>query len=558
MKIGLSLLAVGVLPWSQGSNTEEFVTLRGNKAVVHKRTVRPHQTEEAKKPENMVHRDPIVEPHHKHTVKLRGTSKSGKVKEVAVDYDILDSDIHHEHHYHNYHGHHEEETHHTTTEQESETRSRPNQKKPKTTEKSKQPETAETIGHNADSPSRLRQNKKADNPKQTETTLSQQAPVQPESSQGSATQEVSMPEIPRVAVPVQVETPHLESAPEEQQIPVAQPSAQGSTTEEASQRRRGRKPSKRGEHLNLLPHSNADEHFNETLFEQLYNSPFDLYENAIGHKLEEEDSFPVLTMPTWYNVTGVFSAFSKTATPLIFENSQILLDWDSIQSASPVVSNELHQFMADVNFHTNVIIGKSFGKVDTQPFLGLVLTYYQFGVEKNVLVPFAKIEDFFDERYTSHHHILDRDTRNLEIDALHQLLEQKGNHTSQHRLLQLRDTRAEQLENLEIIRFQQLFQVLIRRSFLFSFGYADCLHQDPYGLRACLDETFEDVVHRETTTRGALDEQLFHELEEINRVFHSHVSEACISVQGSGQDPLRTGSCSNIQDLRRFVISTLQ
>jgi hypothetical protein len=489
MKIGLSLLAMGVLPLIQGSRTEEFVTLRGNKAVVHKRTLRPYQTEEAKEPENLVHRDALVEPHHMHTVKLRGTSRLGKVKEVNVDFDK----IHHEQHTHHYPGHHEEETH-TTMEQEAETRSRPNQKNPKTTEKSKQPETHE-----------------------------------------------------------------LESVPEELPIPVAQPTAQEVATEDSPKRQRGgRRLSKKGQNLHLLPHSNAEEHFNETMFAQLYNSPFELYENAIGHKLEEDDPFPVLAMPTWFNVQGVFSAFSKTATPLIFENSQVLLDWESIKAASPVVSHDLHHFIADSNFHTNVIIGKSFGKLKVESFLGLVLTYYQFGVEKNVLVPFAKIEDFFDETYTSHHHILERDTINLEIDALHQLLEQKGNHTSQHRLLQLRDTRVEQLEDLEIIRFQQLFQVLIRRSFLFSFGYADCLHQDPYGLRACLEETFEDVVQRETTMRGALDEQLFHELEEINRVFHSHVSEACISVQGSGQDPLRAGSCSNIQDLRRFVISTFR
>lgn len=502
MKIGKSLLAMGVLPLIQGSSTEKFVTLRGNKAVVHKRTLHPHQTEEAKKPENLVHRDPLVEPHHKHTAKLRGTSRSGKVKEVIVDFDKIESflhqasDIHHEHLYHHYYGHHKEETHTTTEQQEAETRSRPNQKNPK------------TIEHHADMPPRTSQEKKAG---------------------------------------------------EEQPIPIAQPAAQGSTTEGAPKiRRAGRSQAKRGQNLHLLPHSNSDEHFNQTMFEQLYMSPFDLYENALGHKLEEEDPFPVLTMPTWYNVTGVFSAFSKTVTPLIFENSQILLDWESIKAASPVVSNELHQFISDSNFHTNVIIGKCFGKRETQSFLGLVLSYYQFGVEKNVLIPFAKVEDFFDETYTSHHHILDKDTRNLEIDALHQLLEQKGNHTSQHRLFQLRDTRVEQLENLEIVRFQQLFQVLIRRSFLFSFGYADCLHQDPYGLRACLDNTFVHVVDRETSMRGALDEQLLRELEEINRDFHSRVSEACISVQGSGQDPLRAGDCSNIQDLRQFVTSTFR
>jgi hypothetical protein len=509
MKIGFTLLAIGVLPLIliQGSSTEEFVTLRGNKAVVHKRTIRPNQTEESRKPENLVHRDTLVEPQtlHKPTTKrLRGTSRSGEVKEVNVDL---------QHHYRHYHGHHEEETH-TTTEQEVETKPRPNQKKPNTNEMSQQSGTVPTIEHHAD-----------------------------------------MPPKPK---PIQ------ESVNEEQPIPVAQPTAQGSTTtteEDPKRRRSGRTPGKKGQNLHLLPHSdNADEHFNETLFEQLYMSPFDLYENAVGHKLEEEDSFPVLTMPTWYNVTGVFSAFSKTATPLIFENSQILLDWESIKAASPVVSNELHQFIADSNFHANVIIGKCFGKLETQSFLGLVLSYYQFGVQKNVLIPFAKIEDFFDETYTSHHHILDRDTKNLEIAALHQLLEHKASHVelSQHRLLRLRDTRAEQLDNLEIIRFQQLFQVLIRRSFLFSFGYADCLHEDPYELRACLDNTFEHVVSRETAMRGALDEQLFHELEEINSAFHSHVSEACISVQGSEQDPLRVGSCSDMQDLRRFVTSTFQ
>lgn len=520
MKLGFSILAMGMLPMMQGSKTEEFVTLRGSKAVVHKRTIRPHQTEEAKKPENLVHRDPLVEPHHKHTAKLRGTSRSGEVKEAIVDLDKVKPFLHR--YLYPPKVEHQEEEIHATTEQEAETGLRPNQKKPKT-EEPKQSGTAETSEHHAGMENTA-----------GETETIWQGPV----------------------LPVMLQ---MESVSEEQPIPVAQPTAQESTTEEISKRfRAGRTPAKKGKNQHLLPNSNADEHFNETLFEQLYMSPFDLYENAVGYKLEEEDPFPILNMPTWYNVTGVFSAFSKTVTPLIFENLQILLDWESIKAASPVVSNELQQFITDSNFHTNVIIGKCFGKLETQSFLGLVLSYYQFGVEKNVLIPFAKIGDFFDETYTSHHHILDRDTRNLEIDALHQLLEQEGNSTSQHRLLQLSDTRAEQLENLEIVRFQKLFQVLIRRSFLFSFGYADCLHQEPYDLRACLDNTFVHVVERETTMRGALDEQLFHELEEINRVFHSHVSEACISVQGSGIDPLHAGSCSDIQDLRRFVTSTFQ
>jgi hypothetical protein len=311
--------------------------------------------------------------------------------------------------------------------------------------------------------------------------------------------------------------------------------------------------------LYVLPTA-SDEYFNQSLFEHLNNAPFDLYEQALGHhKADYYDvslGFPVFTMPTWHNTTGIFSGFSKTAVPMIFENTQILLDWKNILATSNGASRKLIEFIGDSNFHASLIIAKCYGGNTVTHFIGLVVSYYQFGVEKNILVPFARVEDFFEDM--AHSNMFDPSTKHLEVEALNRMLNHKQpNMTVPHQAMQIRDARQVGLENFEINRFQQLFQVLIRRSFLFSFGYADCLHQDPYNLRQCLGETFKDVVKLETNVRGSLDAENAAQLEAINDVYHSNVSEACIMVQGGRMDYVGRGSCYDMGDVRSFVHSSI-
>jgi hypothetical protein len=261
-------------------------------------------------------------------------------------------------------------------------------------------------------------------------------------------------------------------------------------------------------------------------------------------------------VPEWYNLTGVFSGFSKKATPLIFENAQFLLHWQDIVATSGGASDELTEFMANSNFRASLIIGKSFAESAKTNFLGLVVSYYQYGAEKNVLIPFAKLEDFFDD--TSEQHLLDPDTKSLELQAMHDMLDEHRSNSTQfyHPAMEVSDERKQQLEDLEIIHFQKLFQLLIRRSFLFSFGYADCLMSESDNLRACLDDTFYSVVKMETSVRGALDDQIVERLAEINGSFHSKVKEACVMVQGIGTGMLYgSGSCKDANDMSAFVSS---
>lgn len=330
---------------------------------------------------------------------------------------------------------------------------------------------------------------------------------------------------------------------------------ENSTTSHFQQDAEGDFDWKRDREMFKLPTGLAS-HFNETLFDELHDAPFRVYEEALGHSLEEDESFPVFALPQWLNTTGVFTGFSKGAKPLIFENVQFLLHWDEIVSAvnSPV-GPELMDHIVNNNFQASLIIGKSVGDGSHVPFIGMVVCYYQFGNPKNVLVPFSKLEDFFDD--TSEKHLLDPDTKTLEMAALHEMLQQKRSSTESHfyhPALAHSEERRAQLENLEITHFQKLFQLLIRRSFLFSFGYADCLLNEPHHLRSCLDDTFYNLIKMETSVRGALDDQIVEQLAEINETFHSKVSEACISVQGSGTGIMYgTGSCYSTNDLGAFV-----
>eukprot|EP00934_Nitzschia_sp_Nitz4_P007045 Nitzschia sp. Nitz4//scaffold90_size81538//40194//41321//NITZ4_005320-RA/size81538-processed-gene-0.50-mRNA-1//-1//CDS//3329560014//7035//frame0 len=310
---------------------------------------------------------------------------------------------------------------------------------------------------------------------------------------------------------------------------------------------------KRDRSMYSLP-TGFDTYFNQTLFNILHDAPFHIYEDALGHSLES-DSFPVFALPEWYHLTGVFSGFSKKASPLIFENLQFLLEWEDIVESNVGVGSRLGTFIEDNNFRANVIIGKSIGdNARSVPFIGMVVSYYQYGSKKNVLVPFARLEDFFDD--SSEMHLLNPDTKNLEMDALHELLDQARSNTTHfyHPALAHTEERKAQLEDLEIIHFQKLFQLLIRRSFLFASGYADCLLNEPHGLRQCLDSTFYSIIKMETNVRGALDDQILEQLAEINHTFHSKVSEACISTQNNGLGIIYgSGSCSQAHDLAAFV-----
>ena len=122
--------------------------------------------------------------------------------------------------------------------------------------------------------------------------------------------------------------------------------------------------------------------------------------------------------------------------------------------------------------------------------------------------------------------------------------------------MEVSDERKQQMEDLEIIHFQKLFQLLIRRSFLFSFGYAHCLMSESDHLRECLDDTFYSVVKMETSIRGALDDHIVERLGEINGSFNSKVREACIMVEGTGTGMLYgSGSCKDTNGLSSFVRS---
>lgn len=290
------------------------------------------------------------------------------------------------------------------------------------------------------------------------------------------------------------------------------------------------------------------------MYEDLHSAPFRLYEETVGHKLARGESFPVFAVPQWLDMIGVFTGFSKQATPLIFENLKYLLTWDDILEASTGATVELSEYIAEHNFRANVIIGKSIGNGANIAFIGMMLSYYQHGSEKNVLVPFSKLDDFFDD--TSEKHLLDPETKHLEMEALHSMLEERrsGSETFYHPALAYTDERKNRLKTMEVRHFQKLFQLLVRRSFLFSYGYADCLMNEGNELRQCLDGVYDYIIKMETTVRGALDEQILEELSDINETFHGKISEACVTVQGYSTGMMYgAGSCDNVYDLSAFV-----
>jgi hypothetical protein len=290
--------------------------------------------------------------------------------------------------------------------------------------------------------------------------------------------------------------------------------------------------------LHALPSGTLDREFNATLYQELHNAPFEIYESAFDvGKEEREDSFPIFIVPDWNkDATGVFSGFSRTATPLTFQNMQFLLSWNDIVEASTGAQEELNNFMYRNNFEASLFIGKTLGDaVSNVPFLGLVVSYKQSS-QKNILIPFAKLENFF--HGTSEKHLLSESIHHLEYDALQEMLDKERASNSTNSFFHpeiVADTRnnnrKEQLEDIEALHFRRLFQLLIRRTFLFSFGYADCLKEEPHTLRSCLDDTFSLVVQMEAAVRDAMDDQLIEELAKVTKLANApKIREACISV----------------------------
>ena len=310
----------------------------------------------------------------------------------------------------------------------------------------------------------------------------------------------------------------------------------------------------------VLPSGAFDRVFNSSLYEELHNAPFEIYESAFDlHQEERDDSFPVFIVKDWQkDKTGVYSGFSRTATPFVFQNMQVLLPWKDIVEASTGADKELSRFIEKNNFEASLFIGKTIGEsVSDVPFLGLIVSYHQKS-QKHILVPFGKLEHFFHD--TSEKYLLSESIQYLEHDTLHKMLdEERANKNSTDTFFHSEivvDTRnnirKEQLEDIEAIHFRKLYQLLIRRTFLFSFGYADCLREEPHTLRACLDDTFSLVVQMESTVRDAMDDELIEQLGKMTKLTKdSKLREACVSMTPGSYGMNKCG------EVRGMPISTL-
>lgn len=301
-----------------------------------------------------------------------------------------------------------------------------------------------------------------------------------------------------------------------------------------------------------LPKGNLGREYNRSLYEELHNAPYEIYESAFDvHEDERDDSFPVFIVKDWQKeTTGVYSGFSRTASSFIFQNMQVLLSWNDIVEASTGADPELTKFIQKNKFEASLFIGKTLAGTNADaPFLGLIVSYHQRS-QKHILVPFGKLEHFFDD--TSEKYLLSESIQHLEYDALHNMLdEERAITNSTNKFFHpeiVSDTsnkkQMKEFEDIEAIHFRKLYQLLIRRTFLFSFGYADCLREEPHTLRACLDDTFSLVVQMESTVRDAMDDQLIEELAKVaNYNNDSKLREACVSVR---PDSFGTNECTQV------------
>lgn len=309
----------------------------------------------------------------------------------------------------------------------------------------------------------------------------------------------------------------------------------------------------------VLPSGKLGLEYNRSLYEELHNAPYEIYESAFDiHEDEQDDSFPVFIVKDWQKeTTGVYSGFSRTASSFIFQNMQVLLSWNDIVEASTGADPELNRFIERNNFEASLFIGKTLAGTNSDvPFLGLIVSYHQKS-QKHILVPFGKLEHFFDD--TSEKYLLSESIQHLEHDALHNMLDEERATNSTNKFFHpemVGDTsnkkQMKQLEDIEAIHFRKLYQLLIRRTYLFSFGYADCLREEPHTLRACLDDTFSLVVQMESTVRDALDDQLIEELAKVaNYNKDSKLREACVSMTPGS---FGTNECARVG---RTPLSTL-
>jgi hypothetical protein len=479
---------------STTTTTTEARKLRGGN-VIRTRTVYRHDNEHQQQHENQdlegSQHEPLVDPRPHQFLKLRGTGRHGQIQEIEIDVTALKERVHEQVH-----------------QQLEEHLKHPDEHHPHHYPHHFYPVSSSSTPH-------------------THIQGQQHVP-----SNNNANEHINQHSTPPNHQPSSQQQQHQQQYQQQQQ---SAPTANKQRTTKYEPH-----------HTRIVLPTGLDEHYNHSQFEELHSAPFEIYETAFGESLDQsKDSFPVFIVPEWRNKTGVFSGFSRTATPLVFENMQFLLTWEDVQSASTGVDDDLHKFITDNNFHSTLLIGKAFGpNGKTITFLGLLVSYFQ-STQKNVLVPFAKLDHFFDD--TSEQHLMSDEVKHLELDALHELLEEKRSNSTTsgamfyHPAMEITDERKQRLRKVEAIHFRKLYQLLIRRSFLFSFGYADCLKTEPSSLRECLDDTFSIVVKMETTVRGAMDEQIVEELARINDSYHSKVGEACITASGMGLD----GVCAN-------------
>ena len=296
-------------------------------------------------------------------------------------------------------------------------------------------------------------------------------------------------------------------------------------------------------------------HYNQSMYDNLLNAPFEIYSQIFrGLRFNTEKYFPVFAVPSWQKRIGVFAGFGKVAETFIFENLQFLLQWKDILGASDGVSMELYEYITSHDFEANLIIARGHKGDDIIPHLALVISYYQFGTKKNVLIPFARIGDFFDD--TSEKHLADEEVKEMEMDALHEMILSKRSNSTlfSKEIFSESSDRAQGYATVETLHFQKLFQLLIRRTFLFSFGYADCLMQDePDNLRNCLDETFTSTVKLETSVRGALDDQIVEMISIVDERSHAKTVEACVPFQNNMGSISDAASCSSMLDLGSVI-----
>eukprot|EP00980_Cylindrotheca_fusiformis_P016311 scaffold4844_cov112-Cylindrotheca_fusiformis.AAC.9 len=280
----------------------------------------------------------------------------------------------------------------------------------------------------------------------------------------------------------------------------------------------------------LLPTGSDSRYYNQTLYHTLLLAPFEICSDVFDD-VWSETSVPVFSMPDWKRqktANGrIFSAYhGNEGDSILFEHQQFVLRWEDLLAvAGDGIPSSLSEYTSNHDFQADLIVGKVHGEsiattsreevngasIAGPMHLALVVSYLQFGNQKNVLIPFARVKDFFDD---------DDDTlKELDLEVLiesttwpHRTNSSDAVNASSSSISPLTSDseRIQAFENMETDHIPKMFQMLIQRTFLFSFGYADCLLQEEeeepeYNLRQCLDDTYSSVIKMETNLRGALE-----------------------------------------------------